>query len=623
MKIPNFKNKKWLGILAGTVLTVFVGVQATVAFLATGTEPIVNVFKPYEYKQGQFSLSKTLMHPFGANYEIPDDIAFQFKLKFEAKSGTESALGFRTTGSAYRYRTTGSSIMSTGSAYELRSTTPNAYAGYVFDTTYGKYTANENGEFIITLKPGDRVDVQGVDEGTTVTVTELPTDLPGFYVKDNMDTKQLTISADEFGVIQFINVYDPDYDDITADYDVYIDKTLNGRDMKAGDSFKFIMEYRDHATGQWHPFASTYVVDKLYKNEPDAIFSEYNGLSDFEFDAPGIYEFRVSEYIPEDSDKLPNMTYDTTKSIFTVSVVDDDMSGTLKVQKVMPSTDSLDTVKVDHENKEVIVSFTNTYTKPSGPGGGGGIIKPTEPTENPKVPAQLNGGSHFAYVGGYPDATVQPNGNITRAEVSAIFYRLLKDEVKAEYTCGTNIFPDVNAGDWFNVDVSTMANLNVLGGYPDGTFKPNSPITRAEFVAIITKFVDYSIADPDRFPDISGHWAEEAILEAAAAGWVGGYEDGTFRPENNLTRAEAMVIVNKILCRTPLSVDDLLDGMINWPDNADPTAWYYVDVQEATNGHEYEWLDKEQTHEHWTQLDNKEEKQSFLIRLLHLFRGKG
>ena len=86
---------------------------------------------------------------------------------------------------------------------------------------------------------------------------------------------------------------------------------------------------------------------------------------------------------------------------------------------------------------------------------------------------------------------------------------------------------------------------------------------------------------------------------------------------------EAMVIVNKILCRTPLSVDDLLDGMINWPDNADPTAWYYVDVQEATNGHEYEWLDKEQTHEHWTQLDNKEEKQSFLIRLLHLFRGKG
>lgn len=620
------RTHKWLGILASAVLVGFVGVQATVAFLAADTAPIVNVFKPMEYKQGQITLLKELRHSLGQNYVIPDDIKFDFKLKFEGKTPTGSAYSMVSqsgTGSALR-------LGSTGSSYMLRASTPSAYAGYVFDTNFGKYTANADGEVLLSLKPGQQIAFSGIDEGTTVTVTEQPSSLPGFYI-DGSDTQQIVVKPDNYGVVQFVNVYAPQYADIHTDYAVYIDKTLTGRAMQAGDSFEFCLEYRDMATGDWKPFAKTYVVNSLNANEPDGAFGdagdygEYGGLDGFDFDEPGIYSFRVREVIPADGSKLPYMTYDNNEhNIFTVTVEDGYMDGTLQIAKVSPSTDTRSKVAVDHNDKSITVSFTNKYEKSGGGGGtgggGGGIIKPTE---NPKVPAQLNGGSHFAYVGGYPDATVQPNGKITRAEVSAIFYRLLKDEVKAEYTCDTNIFPDVNAGDWFNVDVSTMANLNVLGGYPDGTFKPNAPITRAEFVAIITKFVDYSIAEPDRFPDISGHWAEEAILEAAAAGWVGGYEDGTFRPENNLTRAEAMVIVNKILCRTPQSVDDLLPGMINWPDNADPTAWYYIDVQEATNGHEYEWLDKEQTHEHWTELDNKEEKQSFLIRWIRTLRNKG
>ena len=225
---------------------------------------------------------------------------------------------------------------------------------------------------------------------------------------------------------------------------------------------------------------------------------------------------------------------------------------------------------------------------------------------------------HYAYVWGYPDGTVQPNANITRAEVTALFTRMLLQDVWLKYKCETNNFEDVLNNAWFHGDVSTMANMNVIGGYPDGTFKPNDPITRAEFAAIISKFDQYEIKNRNRFPDIAGHWAEEASLEVAEAGWVGGYEDGTFRPEKNLTRAETMVIINKMLGRTPQSVDDLLDGMITWPDNADPTAWYYLDVQEATNGHDY--TKHANGCETWTLLKNEEEKESFLERILNFFR---
>ena len=225
---------------------------------------------------------------------------------------------------------------------------------------------------------------------------------------------------------------------------------------------------------------------------------------------------------------------------------------------------------------------------------------------------------HYAYVWGYPDGTVRPNDNITRAEVTALFTRLLLQDVYLKYKCETNNFDDVLKNAWFHGDVSTMANMKVIGGYPDGNFKPNDPITRAEFAAIISKFDQYEIKNRNRFPDIAGHWAEEAILEVAEAGWVGGYEDGTFRPEKNLTRAETMVIINKMLGRTPQSVDNLLDGMITWPDNADPTAWYYLDVQEATNGHDY--TKHANGYETWTVLKNEEEKESFLERILGFFR---
>ncbi len=606
------RTHKWLGILASAVLVGFVGVQATVAFLAADTAPIVNVFKPMEYKQGQITLLKELRHSLGQNYVIPDDIEFEFKLKFEGKTPTGSAYTMVSqsgTGSALR-------LGSTGSSYMLRASTPSAYAGYVFDTNFGKYTANADGEVLLSLKPGQQIEFSGIDDGTTVTVTEQPSSLPGFYI-DGSDTQQIVVKPDNYGVVQFVNVYAPQYADIHTDYEVYIDKTLTGRAMQAGDSFEFCLEYRDMTTGEWKPFAKTYVVNSLNANGPDGAFGdagdygEYGGLDGFDFDEPGIYSFRVREVIPADGSKLPYMTYDNNENnIFTVTVEDGYMDGTLQIAKVSPSTDTRSKVAVDHNDKSITVSFTNKYEKS---GGGGGIIKPTE---NPKVPEILKGGDHFAYVFGYPDGTVQPEGQITRAEVAAIFCRLIEDDVKAPYVNDKAPFDDVAENAWYAPDIAIMYGLGIAGGYPDGTFRPDAPITRAEFTAMASKLDDLTVLSDRVFPDIAGHWAEESILLCVEAGWMGGYEDGTMRPDRNITRAEAMSIVNHVLCRQPETIDDLHEDMIHWPDNADTTKWYYITVQEATNGHKYEL--KENGYEHWTEMDNAEEKQSFLDRIMRL-----
>ena len=165
-----------------------------------------------------------------------------------------------------------------------------------------------------------------------------------------------------------------------------------------------------------------------------------------------------------------------------------------------------------------------------------------------------------------------------------------------------------------------MAAMGIVGGYPDGSFQPNAPITRAEFAAIAVRFDQIEATDDTPFTDIANHWAWQDIARAASEGWVAGYEDGTFRPDNSITRAETMAIINRVLCRQPETVDDLLDGMIKWPDNADTAEWYYLVVQEATNGHKYEW--KDNGFERWTEMNNEEEKQSFLNRLSNLFTGK-
>ena len=213
----------------------------------------------------------------------------------------------------------------------------------------------------------------------------------------------------------------------------------------------------------------------------------------------------------------------------------------------------------------------------------------------------LNQTDHYAYIFGYGNGEVRPQNSITRAEVASIFFRLLEDDVRdANYT-RENSFTDVSSDAWYCSAVSTLSAMGILSGYPDAAFRPNASITRAEFAAIATRFDADGDKTPASFDDIANHWAKDEIAVAANNGWVNGYEDGSFRPQNNITRAETMSLVNRVLNRKPETAEDLLSDMITFTDNADTNAWYYLAVQEATNSH-YNTSKENSAYEKWTGL---------------------
>ena len=248
--------------------------------------------------------------------------------------------------------------------------------------------------------------------------------------------------------------------------------------------------------------------------------------------------------------------------------------------------------------------FALVYDKQTS-GGGGSTGGGTTPN-----PPDLNTEDHFSYVVGYEDGMVKPENAITRAEVASIFYRLLKDDVRDANTTDVSEFSDVRASDWYGTTVATLSAMDIVRGYEDGTFRPNAPITRAEFAAIATRFFEETGAEyePGTFDDVTGdEWFANAIADAVELGLIGGYPDGTVRPNNNITRAEACAIVNRTLGRIP-HVDHLLpaDEMTTWPDN-NPSDWFYADMKEATNGHEYEWTTEQgQKVEEWTEILDKD-----------------
>ena len=245
------------------------------------------------------------------------------------------------------------------------------------------------------------------------------------------------------------------------------------------------------------------------------------------------------------------------------------------------------------------VSYTVKKSSSGGGGGGGHHRKPTV-TIPDDVPTGLNGDDHYAYIVGYPNGNVEPNGNITRAEVATIFFRLLTEKVRTANSTQSNSLSDVTRGQWFNHAVSTLSSMGIVKGHNDGTFAPNAPITRAEFAAIAARFDDKNTDTSSKFTDITSHWAKNEIGIAANKGWINGYPDGTFRPNQYITRAEAMTLVNRVLNRLPENSSDLLDSMIKWPDNSDASQWFYLAVQEATNSHYYKT--KENKFEKWTEL---------------------
>ena len=233
------------------------------------------------------------------------------------------------------------------------------------------------------------------------------------------------------------------------------------------------------------------------------------------------------------------------------------------------------------------------WDKNSSGGHGGGTV--TIPDD---VPTGLNGKDHYAYVVGYPDGMVYPQKNITRAEVATIFFRLLKDETREANMTKSNSYNDMKEGAWYTCAVSTLSKMGIIKGYEDGSFKPDASISRAEFAAIAARFDPDGDTTPATFSDVSSHWAKDEISIAANHGWIKGYEDGSFKPDQKITRAETMTLVNRVLKRLPETKDDLHKDMKTWPDNQNESAWFYLAVQEATNSH-YQNLKKDGTHEKW------------------------
>ena len=213
----------------------------------------------------------------------------------------------------------------------------------------------------------------------------------------------------------------------------------------------------------------------------------------------------------------------------------------------------------------------------------------------------LNKEDHFNYIIGTPEGLSLPTANVTRAEVATIFFRLMTDDARAKFDSLDNSFSDVAKGKWYNRAISTLAKAGIIKGDPAGTYRPGDPITRAEMAAIIARFGDFKEGGKT-FSDISGHWAQKYIELAASNGWINGNPDGTFKPNNKITRAETVAMINRVLNRQTESNDDLLpvSQMTNWSDNMDTAKWYYRDMQEATNNHKAERVG-DSMYEKWTE----------------------
>ena len=250
--------------------------------------------------------------------------------------------------------------------------------------------------------------------------------------------------------------------------------------------------------------------------------------------------------------------------------------------------------------KEFEIIVKDGYLEITRSGGHHPRPKPTVEIEDDDA-LGLNTTDHFAYIVGYGNGEVRPQNNITRAEVATIFFRLLTDDVRDENLTKTNRYSDVTRADWYNTAVSTLSSMGIITGYPDGTFRPNAAITRAEFAAIAARFDSNGDKTTAKFSDIATHWAKDEISIAYNNGWITGYPDGTFGPQRDITRAETMTLVNRVLNRQPETEDDLLPNMTVWTGNANPKAWYYLAVQEATNSHYYEFKTNSQ-YEKWTEL---------------------
>lgn len=366
----------------------------------------------------------------------------------------------------------------------------------------------------------------------------------------------------------YFDVYYMDGDEQISLLDEYAEISFDKNEAKKGAPATKTVEVKLNDVNE-KVLESGFYVREVLEDKVDKVVYDRNAVHGFLVPFP-----LISAYA--DTDREP-ITVDREAYVVSTQVYEN--AGAFWAAWV---TDELD------ENYNVF-SFTNTYK--------------TVRTEPVKVGPQLNRDDHVAYIMGYPDGTVQPEGEITRAEACTIFFRLLTDSSRDYYFSKTNDYTDVNAGDWFNNAISTLSNAGIVTGYNDGTFRPNQPITRGEMAKIIANFANLSKGGKT-FSDLSGHWSKTYVELAAGNGWIAGYPDGSFRPDQKITRAETVTMINRVLERVPAKELRLLSRsiMLTFPDN-NPGDWYYIAIQEASNSHEYQRSVYETTgDEMWTKL---------------------
>lgn len=415
-----------------------------------------------------------------------------------------------------------------------------------------------------------------------------------------------TQSVEQTPVITFCNKYnkEKDPDKLTINFADYVQKELTATGTKTASDVNFTVNVNGKeqviiitsAGGKEEIGTDAEEFDPKYSTTLTARFDSITGGTvetksftgtTVEIDHVGTYVFELSE---EDGQRT-GVTYDGTRYTLTIYVNFNQAKNELYVSYAeatrfydgtFESVALIDMVNDEPVRTTNYITFHNTIDT-----GKDDYYPIIIPAIINKDTGMLNKTDHFAYVIGYPDGTVHPNGQITRAEVATIFFRLLRDEVRDGAFTTSNSYSDVAYGKWYNNPISTMSALGIITGYPDGTFKPNKPITRAEFAAIAARFDETQSGKSATFSDVIGHWAAKEIGIAYYNDWIKGYPDGTFKPDQNITRAEAMTLINRVLERKPESPADLLTNMNKWTDNMDTSKWYYLDVQEATNSHGY------------------------------------
>ena len=468
-----------------------------------------------------------------------------------------------------------------------------------------RFLVEETPNTVTTLSSDERIDYDNAEYYLYVTVSDdLKTINYRFDPVVAITSAEEESAAAENQPITFYNYYyaAKEPGKYTIDFSTLIFKELTKTGDRSFNGAEFTASVDGWKVNQYDVMSMRVIKTHFVDLQPVTLKATFPANTTFDADGKAYRGFtgdtltvtagRYLFLIDEINDGQTNITYDESKYWLNLGFMENaEGKVSLAGQRVRKFVDgdTYETVLALEDSEWMVVdtSISPVYFENTIDTGKDDYYPIIIPTIINKDTGMLNKTDHFAYVIGYPDGTVHPNGQITRAEVATIFFRLLRDEVRDGAFTTSNTYSDVAYGKWYNNPISTMSALGIITGYPDGTFKPNKPITRAEFAAIAARFDETQSGKSATFSDVIGHWAAKEIGIAYYNDWIKGYPDGTFKPDQNITRAEAMTLINRVLERKPESPADLLTNMNKWTDNMDTSKWYYLDVQEATNSHAY------------------------------------